>query len=1392
MEDSLRLNRMHRRSLASLAALCVVTLVGIHTTAAEQSVTVCDEPTLRAALDQGGTVRFACDGTIYLSQPFVIAKDTILDGSGHNVTLSGSNSVRVLMVQTNVQLTLLSLTVADGRSDKGAGLLNDGGSVVVTGCVFSNNVVLGKTGANGTNNTNVARPPDYSQQNPGGPAEPGGDAAGGAIYNRGRLTLTNTTLTQNQAVGGQGGQGGLGGWIPQYSSHGPSGPSSNGGTGEGAAIFHERGSVRLVDSRVFGNTAIGGLGGTGTTGNAGAQGGQASGGAIRSLASLEILSSAVWSNHAVGGMGGVAGQPAYSVLFPNQPTAGGAGGVGGVGSGGGIYSEGAVSLVNCTVYGNEANGGPGNTGGRRAAGGNGGNASGGGLACVGSGVWITNCTLAADAVRGGVGGAAGEASAAAGTNGVAAGGGLLNSGGQIGLINTVVANSVGGNAAGTITDGGHNLSSDLTGGFTSPTSRNNVDPQLGPLDENGGPTPTVALLSGSPAIDAADPAASPAADQRGVLRPVGSLPDIGAFEGSIPVVTASLEFLPSTITAGGTTILSLTLSSATQTPLAGRVWLPPSLTYAGSPQVTNECGAVASMVGDGTLGFTNLMLGTNQSCTWHFPVASTNAGRFIATARITSPTLDGRAVTSAARLTVTGIPSTTTDFASLDAAGSGAVYGLVNPAGLATQVAFEFGPTESYGNRTAWQSIGSDFDPSLVASRLTNSGTEVPIHYRLVGTNATGLFYGADQTAKPATILTNCDESSLREAIQSGGAFRLTCPGTISLSSPLVISHDTVLEAVGHATVLDGGGTSRLLTVQPGANLALLHLTLANGRADRGGGVYLDGAHGTFVDCVFSNNVAAGTNGLAGASASTNDLNVPGGNGTSGGQGTGGAVFSDHGQIRAQGCIFIGNLARGGDGGIGGDAVASSVFIYPPRVATQGGEGARGGDAVGGGICALEGTTLLVECVAQNNSGSGGHGGRGGTTTARDDGPGYRATAGGNGGSARGGWVFQEGGTLVVRQSSSVASQIVGGNGGRGGDKERGAAGTGGVGGDAEGATLHCSGDTHVSGSWFEGNTAWGGSSGGGGFEAVGWGESTRGTTGGAARGAGVFSTGFALLENSALYGQLAVGGDGGAGADGGAVYNGGAAPGADGGSGGAGLGAGIYNLGGTVMLINLTTDQSRGIGGAGGAGGKPGIAWPSGHPSLPGVPGTQGIASGFALANGTGRLLVINTIIEVSSGGANCVGAITDGGHNLCSDATAGFASLTSANGIDARLQLSSDPTGQPALVPLPDSPAIDAGDDNLCPPTDFRGIPRPIGRASDIGAFEYVPPPTIGVQTNGKTSIRLVRQPRQSFSVEVSTDLADWLPFSTSDSDADGVLQIDDADASNPPKRFYRFSPR
>jgi len=114
---------------------------------------------------------------------------------------------------------------------------------------------------------------------------------------------------------------------------------------------------------------------------------------------------------------------------------------------------------------------------------------------------------------------------------------------------TIIANNRGSancSVAGPFTSGGYNLSNDASCGFTGTGDLQWVNPRLGPLADNGGPTRTHALLLGSPAIDAGPPTVAgpvsdcPAIDQRGQPRSVdGNLDgaarcDIGAFEAPPP------------------------------------------------------------------------------------------------------------------------------------------------------------------------------------------------------------------------------------------------------------------------------------------------------------------------------------------------------------------------------------------------------------------------------------------------------------------------------------------------------------------------------------------------------------------------------------------------------------------------------------------------------------------------------------------------------------------------------------------------------------------------------------------------------------------------------------------------------------------------------------------
>ncbi len=163
---------------------------------------------------------------------------------------------------------------------------------------------------------------------------------------------------------------------------------------------------------------------------------------------------------------------------------------------GGIFNNGTATITNSTISGNSA----------RDA----------GVVFNNGMATITNSTISGNSA----------------TNGA----GIVNGGsGTVTLLNTIVANSTsGGNCFGVITNGGNNIDDGMTCGWDSTNgSMSNTNPLLGPLANNGGPTQTMALLTGSPAIDGVTfnaPNGAPATDQRGISRPQGARFDIGAYE----------------------------------------------------------------------------------------------------------------------------------------------------------------------------------------------------------------------------------------------------------------------------------------------------------------------------------------------------------------------------------------------------------------------------------------------------------------------------------------------------------------------------------------------------------------------------------------------------------------------------------------------------------------------------------------------------------------------------------------------------------------------------------------------------------------------------------------------------------------------------------------------
>ncbi len=333
------------------------------------------------------------------------------------------------------------------------------------------------------------------------------DRVGGAISNQGTLTLDGVVVTGNGASASGGGlYNGSGASITVNgctvsNNISNSANSQNLNSGNGGGIYSAGTSLTISDSSITGNTA------------------QALnfGGGINSDGTITITDTSMDGNSSVGGGG----------IF--------------------IRSFATASISRSTISGNMAPGG-----------------GGGGISTDTnlSGLTITNSTINGNSATngGGINRATGAtpsitASTISGNTATGNGGGMTSTAANIN--NTIIANNTAGGSgpdySGTFNSDGFNLIQSTAGATINGTTVSNitgVDPNLGPLADNGGPTFTRALLPGSPAIDAGNTTLLD--DQRLRLRPYddpsvanapgGNSSDIGAFErqpASTPTPTAT-------------------------------------------------------------------------------------------------------------------------------------------------------------------------------------------------------------------------------------------------------------------------------------------------------------------------------------------------------------------------------------------------------------------------------------------------------------------------------------------------------------------------------------------------------------------------------------------------------------------------------------------------------------------------------------------------------------------------------------------------------------------------------------------------------------------------------------------------------------------------------------
>ena len=356
------------------------------------------------------------------------------------VLRDSSAGFRIFNVTTTGAVSFSGLTIALGFViDNGGGIQNvNAGTVNVTNCTLTGNRTFG------------------------------GSSTGGGISNNstGTVNVTNCLISFNQSFGGGGGGIYNGPGTVNVTS---STFSGNSAVTLGGGIFNDTGTVTISNSTFSGNSVLG---------VSSVSGGSGLGGGIFNGHTVTVTNSTFSGNHATGS---------------NSANSGGAG------EGGAIYSGGSTSTVNvtnCTLSGNSATGGSGSSGGF---------AVGGAIHLQSGTLYVTNCTISGNSATGGTGSPSGQA----------LGGGIQFNATVVTVKSTIIANNTaatsGPDVSGSFTSQGFNLigkNDDGSTGFTESTDQTGtialpLDPKLDPagLLNNGGPTQTIALLFGSPAID---------------------------------------------------------------------------------------------------------------------------------------------------------------------------------------------------------------------------------------------------------------------------------------------------------------------------------------------------------------------------------------------------------------------------------------------------------------------------------------------------------------------------------------------------------------------------------------------------------------------------------------------------------------------------------------------------------------------------------------------------------------------------------------------------------------------------------------------------------------------------------------------------------------------------
>jgi hypothetical protein len=444
--------------------------------------------------------------------------------SGMTLTNAGFSAVTNDNTGAQSSLTVTNVAFVANGGPFGGGGISNAAALTVTGCTFTDNVTSPSGGGSGSlgggaihSDTNDVTIPviitgSTFTNNLAGSTFAG---SGGAVNNRsGAMTITNSTFTNNRARNGGGAV--ANGQVLSISGSTISGNLTVGvGVHGGAISSATNGQLTIANSLLTGNSA------------------QGHGGALYASFSgtTNITNSTISGNTSnsdsfeFGSGGGLYFRSDTGLTTISGSTISGNQAL--VQDGGGIVCEANLNLTNSTVSGNFAG------------------ANGGGIldGYTGGPGFSSTITLTSATIVNNTAGADGGGVRQSMSVGDAA----------VNIRNTIIANNTANgttaeDVSGTFSSQGFNLVEITTGANIAGDTATNItgqDPNVGPLQNNGGLTFTHTLLAGSPAVDKGQ-SFGLTTDQRGQVRPFdnatipnapnGNGADIGAFEVTVPVV----------------------------------------------------------------------------------------------------------------------------------------------------------------------------------------------------------------------------------------------------------------------------------------------------------------------------------------------------------------------------------------------------------------------------------------------------------------------------------------------------------------------------------------------------------------------------------------------------------------------------------------------------------------------------------------------------------------------------------------------------------------------------------------------------------------------------------------------------------------------------------------